>query len=117
MALNSEVRRDAFAPARAARRTTPLTPPSPAKNGLMEEVADFLAKSPPFDALSRDDLLAVAAAVAVRTHPAGTDILDEDGPPAPELFVIGSGAIELRHQDEIVDILEPGESFGHPSLL
>ncbi len=23
----------------------------------------------------------------------------------------------MRHQDEVVDILEPGESFGHPSLL
>lgn len=117
MALNSEVRRDALAPARPARRTTPLTPTSPAPIGSLDEVADFLAKSPPFDTLSRDELLDIAAAVAVRTYPAGTDILVEDGPPAAELFVIRSGAVELRHQDEIVDILEPGESFGHPSLL
>ncbi len=32
-------------------------------------------------------------------------------------FCISSGSVELRHQDEVVDILEPGESFGHPSLL
>ena len=63
------------------------------------------------------DLLHVAASVTVRSYPAGTDILVEDGPPAAELFVIGNGSIELRHQDEVVDILEPGESFGHPSLL
>jgi CBS domain-containing protein len=62
-------------------------------------------------------LLHVAAAVAVRSYPAGTDILVEDGPPASELYVIRSGSLELRHQDEVVDILEPGESVGHPSLL
>src|SRR4029079_2387857 len=85
--------------------------------GTAEEISDFLAPFPPFDGLGRDDLRRVAAAVGVRSYPAGTDILIEDGPPAGELFVIRSGSIELRHQDEVVDILEPGESFGHPSLL
>jgi CBS domain-containing protein len=83
----------------------------------VEEIAGFLARFPPFDTLGRDDLLRLAAAVTIRTYPAGTDILIEDGPPATELFVIRSGSVELRHQDEVVDILEPGESFGHPSLL
>ena len=85
--------------------------------GTVEEIADFLAQFPPFDTLSRDELLHVAAAVAVRSYPAGTDILIEDGPPASELHVIRKGSVELRHQDVVVDILEPGESFGHPSLL
>jgi CBS domain-containing protein len=85
--------------------------------GTAEEIAAFLAPFPPFDQLGRDDLLRVAAAVAARSYPAGTDILVEDGPPAAEFFVIRSGSVELRHQDEVVDILEPGESFGHPSLL
>src|SRR5512138_1833784 len=85
--------------------------------GTAEEIADFLAPFPPFDRLGRDDLLRVAAAVKSRSFPAGTDILIEDGPAANELFVIRTGSVELRHQDEVVDILEPGESFGHPSLL
>src|SRR4029450_6516982 len=75
----------------------------------VEEIADFLAQFPPFDVLSRDELLHVAATVAVRSYPAGTDILVEDGPPAAEFFVIRKGSVELRHQDEVVDILEPGE--------
>src|SRR5262249_20376630 len=33
------------------------------------------------------------------------------------MYVIYRGAIELRHEEEVVDILEPGESFGHASLL
>jgi CBS domain-containing protein len=85
--------------------------------GPVEEIADFLVGFPPFDQLSRDDLLRVAEEVTLRSSPAGTDILIEDGPSAHELFVIRSGSVELRHQDEVVDILEPGESFGHPSLL
>ena len=85
--------------------------------GTAEEIAGFLAPFPPFEQLGRDDLLRLAAAVTVRSFPAGTDILIEDGPPADELFVIRSGSVELRHEDEVVDILEPGESFGHPSLL
>ena len=83
----------------------------------MEEIAAFLARFPPFDQIVRDNLLRIAASVTTRSYPAGTDILVEDGPPAEELFVIRSGSTELRHQDEVVDILEPGESFGHPSLL
>src|SRR6476660_4758382 len=85
--------------------------------GPVEEIGDFLGRFPPFDQLARDVLLRVAVAVTERSYTAGTDILIEDGPPAGELFVIRSGSIELRHQDEVVDILEPGESFGHPSLL
>jgi CRP-like cAMP-binding protein len=57
------------------------------------------------------DLLRVAEAVTVRSYSAGTDILIEDGPPATTLFVIRSGSVELRHQDEVVDILEPGETW------
>lgn len=83
----------------------------------MEEIAGFLTRFPPFDQLGKDELLRVAASITVRSYPAGTDLLVEDGPPAGELFVIRSGSVELRHQDEVVDILEPGESFGHPSLL
>jgi CBS domain-containing protein len=85
--------------------------------GTVEEIAGFLARFPPYDQLGRDDLLRIAAAVTARSYPTGTDILVEDGPPAAELFVIRSGSAELRHQDEVVDILEPGETFGHPSLL
>jgi CBS domain-containing protein len=85
--------------------------------GPVEEIADFLSRFPPFDQLARDVLLRVAEAFRARSFPAGTDILIEDGPPASELFVIRSGSVELRHQNEVVDILEPGESFGHPSLL
>ena len=81
------------------------------------EVAAFLGRFPPFDALPPNELEAVAEAVEVRPHGDGENILVEDGEPAEHFYVVREGAAELVHQEEVVDVLEPGESFGHPSLL
>jgi hypothetical protein len=67
----------------AALRTPVLTLRLDAPTiGTVDEIADFLAQFSPFDTLSRDELLHVAATVAIRSYPAGTDILIEDGPPS-----------------------------------
>ena len=39
------------------------------------------------------------------------------GRPSEHLFVVREGSVELVHEGEVVDVLGPGESFGHPSLL
>lgn len=44
-------------------------------------------------------------------------MLVEDGDPAACLYVIRSGAMDLVHADQVVDVLLPGACFGHPSLL
>jgi CBS domain-containing protein len=59
----------------------------------------------------------VAAAVEVRHVPVGTVVLVEDGPPATHLWVVREGSMELVHEEEVIDVVEPGEAFGHPSLL
>ena len=41
----------------------------------------------------------------------------EDGEPAHGMYVVHTGAMNLVHEDQVVDTLEPGECFGHPSLL
>ena len=81
------------------------------------EIAGFLAGFPPFDALATAELEEIAAAVQVRRYGAGDNVLVEDAQPAEHLFVVRSGSVELLHEEEVVDVLEPGESFGHPSLL
>ncbi len=82
-----------------------------------EEIAGFLARHPPFDGLDRAELDVVAASVEQRTYGAGEIVLVEDGLPATVFYVIRDGSMELAHEEELVDILEPGEGFGHPSLL
>jgi len=81
------------------------------------EVAEFLGRCPPFDVLPEDELTAVAESGELRTYVAGENILVEDAEPAVHLYVVLEGAVELVHQEEVVDVLEPGECFGHPSLL
>ncbi len=81
------------------------------------EVAEFLSRYPPFSSLAPEALERVAGRVEERAYEAGETILVEDATPADHLFVVRSGAVALVHQEEVVDVLEPGESFGHPSLL
>ena len=44
-------------------------------------------------------------------------MLVEDGPPAQGVWVVLTGSMDLLHQGEVIQVLEPGECFGHPSLL
>jgi CBS domain-containing protein len=82
-----------------------------------QEVAEFLGRFPPFDVLPEDELTPVADHVELRTYEGGENILVEDAQPADYLYVVRDGAVELVHEEEVVDVLEPGECFGHPSLL
>ena len=83
----------------------------------MSDAAAFLARYPPFDALDGAELEQVATTVVLRSYPAGTDVLVEDGPPAEFFYVPCEGSAELVHEEEVIEILEPGEGFGHMSLL
>jgi CBS domain-containing protein len=83
----------------------------------MEHLDTFLAAHPPFDSLPAGELTALMDQAVVSEQAPGTVLLVEDGPPAPGMWVIVSGAIDIVHQGEVVQILEPGECFGHPSLL
>jgi CBS domain-containing protein len=44
-------------------------------------------------------------------------VLVEDGVPTSGLWMIVTGSMELLHEGEVIQVLEPGECFGHPSLL
>lgn len=83
----------------------------------MAEIDTFLGRHPPFDSLDPAELAPLARSVEVRAYRAGDAVLVEDGTPASHFYVIRSGSMELVHEDEVIDILEPGEGFGHPSLL
>jgi CBS domain-containing protein len=82
-----------------------------------DQIAEFLGRFPPFDALEPAELAALAGSVEERVYEPGEVVLLEDGAPAEHLFVVRDGAVELMHQGEVVDVVGPGESFGHPSVL
>ncbi len=83
----------------------------------MEHLDTFLSQQPPFDGLPPAELAAVAAQASGISFDTGEVVLVEDGAPAAGLYVLRAGSIELVHEGEPVVVLEPGECFGHPSLL
>ncbi len=83
----------------------------------MNDAARFLSRFPPFDRLDRAELARVAAAAVEQTVPAGVRVLVEDGPPGDALYVVHTGSMELLRNDRVVDVITPGEVFGHPTLL
>jgi CBS domain-containing protein len=83
----------------------------------MNEVERFLSTHPPFDDLPADDLATVASSVQVEFFARGKTVLSELGVPTEHLYVVRTGSMELVQRGQVVDVLEPGEAFGHPSLV
>jgi CBS domain-containing protein len=83
----------------------------------MDDLDTFLAGHPPFDALAPEQLHELTAHAALHEEEPGTVLLVEDGPPATGLWVVVTGSMDVVHSGEVIQVLEPGECFGHPSLL
>jgi CBS domain-containing protein len=83
----------------------------------MEQLDTFLAGYSPFDALDRGELRELASGAQEHAFRKGEAVLVEDGLPATGLWVILTGSMELVHEGEPIQVLEPGECFGHPSML
>lgn len=81
------------------------------------DVATFLSRHPPFDALPAEALASVVKAAQIEHFPAGTVILQEQGEPARFLYVVRKGAVELLSEGSLYDLLDEGEVFGQFSLL
>jgi CBS domain-containing protein len=79
--------------------------------------AAFLAQHPPFSELDEHELAELADGLQEVAFPQGRAVLVEDAAPAGAVYVICAGAMDLVHESQVVDVLEPGECFGHPSLL
>ena len=81
------------------------------------QVESFLVRFPPFDSLEPAALERVCAATEIEFFPRGTAILQQGGPPSRFLYVVRTGGVELLHDEVVIDLLEEGEMFGHPSLV
>jgi CBS domain-containing protein len=81
------------------------------------QVESFLARYPPFSALPRDELHRISRSIQIEYFPAGATILRQGGEPARFLYIVRRGAVELLDEGRMLDLLEEGELFGHPSLL
>jgi CBS domain-containing protein len=83
----------------------------------MEHLDTFLSRHAPFDALDPEELRELTAGVQEHAYDTGEAALVEDGLPTPGLWVILTGSMDVVHDGESIQVLEPGECFGHPSML
>lgn len=83
----------------------------------MSGFAAFLAQHPPFSELDEQELAGLTDGLHEVSFREGQNALVEDAAPAGAVYVICTGAMDLVHESQVVDVLEPGECFGHPSLL
>jgi len=83
----------------------------------VQEFADFLAKQPPFDALATDDIERLARNVEVEYFGEGAVIVTAGSAPLDHIYIVRTGAVEVLDRGNVVDLLGPGDAFGHVSLL
>lgn len=84
---------------------------------MVHDVADFLRRHAPFDALGERELQQVAGAAEIEFHPRGALVLAQGAEPAGHVWVVRSGAVELLDGGSALDLLGEGEMIGHPSML
>ncbi len=93
------------------------SPSARARAPEAQSVAAFLGAHPPFDALDRAELAALAAVAEPEEHPAGAAILAEGAGPPVHVRVVQTGGVEIVHGGRVLDLLGPGELFGHAAML
>ena len=83
----------------------------------MQEFTDFLAKQPPFDALTSKDVERLAGKIEVDYFCSGTVIVTAGSEALDHIYMVRTGSVEVLDRGNIVDLLGPGDAFGHISLL
>jgi signal-transduction protein with cAMP-binding, CBS, and nucleotidyltransferase domain len=77
-----------------------------------DEAAEFLVRFPPFAQLGAARVADVARHVRLESYDPGETILQQGAEPAPGLFVVRAGVLDLYDDDRPVDHLGEGEVFG-----
>jgi CBS domain-containing protein len=81
------------------------------------DIAGFLGSHPPFDTIDAGDLTRIAAVTQTQATPRGTTIFSQGTGPVEHLWVVRSGSVEIIHDGQVLDLLGPGELFGHASMI
>src|SRR4051794_19154177 len=83
----------------------------------VHDISSFLQRHEPFVDLDPVQLEGIAGRVEIEFFARGAPIFEQGQQPAERVRMIRSGAVELVDQGRPLDLLGPGELFGHPSML
>ncbi|NVJ87122.1 MAG: CBS domain-containing protein [Algoriphagus sp.] len=86
-------------------------------NVIINRVAEFLRRHPPFSFLEEGDLLRIAQSVEI-SYLAKGEVLFRKGEPAnPHFFILKEGQILLQEEGQIREYCDVGDLFGVLALL
>jgi CBS domain-containing protein len=83
----------------------------------MQDIAEFLGKHDPFVGLDAAALERLAARTEIEYFEADRTIFRQGEGPPDAMWVVRTGAVELLEKGRVLDLLGPGEPFGHPWML
>ncbi len=83
----------------------------------MADVAGFLGANPPFDAIGPDELARIADVTETECIPQGKTIFSQGAGPVESVWMVRTGSVEIIHDGRVLDLLGPGELFGHASMI
>jgi CBS domain-containing protein len=83
----------------------------------LPEITDFLRQFPPFAELDDRALDELSHSVEIEFHPAGEVLFSKGEQPLEHLRVVRAGSVEVVSDGEVLDLIGPGEIFGHASML
>lgn len=86
-------------------------------NIISDRVQDFLVKFPPFHLLQQEDIQALAKGVIIQYYQAGDIVFKEGEQPGQSFYVVRKGAINLWHNQELMDQCDEGDILGIRSLI
>src|SRR6202035_4407090 len=64
-----------------------------------------------------DELARVAAVAQTELTPRGQTIFSQGAGPVESVWMVRTGSVEIIHDGRILDLLGPGELFGHTSMI
>jgi len=83
----------------------------------VEDIAGFLGSHPPFDVVDAGELARIAAMTEIEVSPRGKAIFPQGAGPVEYVWVVRSGSVEVINDGRVLDLLGPGELFGHASMI
>ncbi|WPR74876.1 DUF294 nucleotidyltransferase-like domain-containing protein [Algoriphagus sp. NG3] len=90
-------------------------------NVIVNRVAEFLKRFPPFSFLGQAELEKIASSVEIQFLIKGETLFRQGDPPRPHFFILKEGEIHLTEshttEEEIKEYLDEGDVFGVLALL
>lgn len=77
----------------------------------------FLSRHAPFDTFSPQALDRVENSLEMRFAARGETIFARESAPIDALWIVRKGRVRLERDGEVLEVVEPGECFGFPSLI